>query len=56
MSSLSHLIFKGENVITIFHILIEIFSDSGSKKLEIDIAKPDNEQCGDFYILLRDYG
>jgi len=44
---------------SVFGAIAEIVDnayDSGSKKLEIDIDKPQNELCGDFYILLRDAG
>lgn len=44
---------------SVFGAIAEIVDnayDSGSKKLEIDIANPNNDLCGDFYILLRDSG
>ena len=44
---------------SVFGAIAEIVDnayDSGSKKLEIDIGKPDGDSCGDYYILMRDSG
>ena len=44
---------------SVFGAIAEIVDnayDSGSNKLEIDIAEPDNDSCGSYYILLRDAG
>ena len=44
---------------SVFGAIAEIVDnayDSGSRKLEIDIGKPDTENFGEYYILMRDFG